>query len=172
VDLQSNIATFRVITMEEENNIKVLFVCLGNICRSPMAEAVFKHTIKQKGLESKFKVDSCGTGDWHVGQPPNPKSVEVCRKNNVDIDHIARKILKKDFYEFDYLLCMDNSNLDNIKHLKPKDSKSTAQLFGDHDPQGEKIIRDPYYGDIKDYEKNFKQVTRCSEGFLKSLNLL
>nr|CAG8468787.1 6475_t:CDS:2 [Entrophospora candida] len=127
-----------------------------------MAEAVFKHTVKQKGLESKFIVDS---------DPPNSKSVEVCRKNNVAIDHRARKITKKDFDEFDYVLCMDDANLLDANRIKPEASKSIVKLFGDYDPQGEKIIKDPYYGGIKGFEVNFDQVTRCSEGFLKSLGL-
>ncbi|CAJ0902269.1 10126_t:CDS:2, partial [Entrophospora sp. SA101] len=97
-----------------------------------MAEAVFKHTVKQKGLESKFIVDS---------DPPNSKSVEVCRKNNVAIDHRARKISKKDFDEFDYVLCMDDANLLDANRIKPEASKSIVKLFGDYDPQGEKIIR-------------------------------
>ncbi|CAJ0748371.1 165_t:CDS:2 [Entrophospora sp. SA101] len=105
------------------------------------------------------------------GDPPNSKSVEVCRKNNVAIDHRARKISKKDFDEFDYVLCMDDANLLDANRIKPEASKSIVKLFGDYDPQGEKIIRDPYYGGIKGFEVNFDQVTRCSEGFLKSLGL-
>ncbi|CAH1766937.1 8453_t:CDS:2, partial [Entrophospora sp. SA101] len=121
----------------------------------PMAEAVFKHTVKQKGLESKFIVDSCGTNVWR--EPPNPKSVEVCRKHNIDINHRSRKISKEDFDKFDYVLCMDDMNLLDAERLKPEASKLIVK-FGEYDPQGEKVIRDPYFGDIKDYETSFGQL--------------
>ncbi|CAJ0763076.1 15807_t:CDS:2, partial [Entrophospora sp. SA101] len=100
--------------------------------------AVFKHTVKQKGLESKFIVDSCGTNVWR--EPPNPKSVEVCRKHNIDINHRSRKISKEDFDKFDYVLCMDDMNLLDAERLKPEASKLIVK-FGEYDPQGEKVIR-------------------------------
>ncbi|CAG8527970.1 15235_t:CDS:2 [Funneliformis caledonium] len=122
-----------------------------------MAEAVFKDTVKQKGLESRFNIDSAGTGNYH--------------QHGVPVDHYARQVVKQDFKEFDYILCMDNSNLTSLQRTKPKDSKATIKLFGEYDPQGERLIQDPYYGGIGGFEKNFQQVTRCSEAFIESLNL-
>nr|CAG8447144.1 157_t:CDS:2 [Entrophospora candida] len=136
-----------------------------------MAEAVFKHTVKQKGLESKFIVDSCGTNVWR--EPPNPKSVEVCRKHNIDINHRSRKISKEDFDKFDYVLCMDDMNLLDAERLKPEASKLIVK-FGEYDPQGEKVIRDPYFGDIKDYETSFGQtsVSSNNNNVINSLEFL
>ncbi|CAG8487662.1 7754_t:CDS:2 [Ambispora gerdemannii] len=134
-----------------DQKISVLFVCLGNICRSPMAEAVFAHTIKLKSKSHFFRIDSAGTGEWHVGAPPDPRSVKTCKKHNVPVNTFARQITKGDFHEFDYIL---------------------LKLFGDYDPEGDRYIRDPYYGGIDGFEKNFQQVTRCSEAFLLHLNII
>ncbi|CAB4394293.1 uncharacterized protein OCT59_010960 [Rhizophagus irregularis] len=151
--------------------INVLFVCLGNICRSPMAEAVFAHTVKKKGLESQFRIDSAGTAGFHVGASSDYRSAQTCKQYGIIIDHYARQVVTQDFGEFDYILCMDKSNLADLKDIQPKGSKAIIKLFGEYDPQGEHIIRDPYYGGIDGFEKNFQQVTRCSEAFIKSLNL-
>ncbi|CAG8484559.1 9432_t:CDS:2 [Funneliformis mosseae] len=136
-----------------------------------MAEAVFKDTVKQKGLESRFNIDSAGTGNYHVGETPDHRSIQTCKQHGVPVDHYARQVVKQDFKEFDYILCMDNSNLTSLQRTKPKDSKATIKLFGEYDPQGERLIQDPYYGGIGGFEKNFQQVTRCSEAFIESLNL-
>ncbi|CAI2175118.1 497_t:CDS:2 [Funneliformis geosporum] len=126
-----------------------------------MAEAVFKDIIKQKELESRFNIDSAGTGNYHVGETPDHRSIQTCKQHGVSVDHYARQVVKQDFKEFDYILCMDNSNLASLQ----------IKLFGEYDPQGEILIQDPYYGGINGFEKNFQQVTRCSESFIESLNL-
>ncbi|KAK9720699.1 Low molecular weight phosphotyrosine protein phosphatase [Basidiobolus ranarum] len=148
---------------------KVLFVCLGNICRSPMAEAVFAHTVKTKGLSDKFLIDSAGTAAYHVGETPDSRSTATCKKHGVPVNSRARQVSVKDYTDFDYILCMDESNLANLKSRKPKNSKATVEMFGKYDPEGELVIEDPYYGGQDGFEHNFRQVTRCSLGFLKSL---
>ncbi|KAG2201723.1 hypothetical protein INT46_003115 [Mucor plumbeus] len=154
-------------------SISVLFVCLGNICRSPMAEAVFAHTVQKNNLQGKItKIDSAGTASYHVGSVPDSRSSSTCKSHGVPVKHKARKVSKNDFDEFDYVLCMDESNLSDLKRLAPKGSKAVVKLFGEYDPQGELIIEDPYYGGKDGFEHNFKQVTRASEGLLKSLGLL
>ncbi|RHZ79322.1 hypothetical protein Glove_149g150 [Diversispora epigaea] len=153
--------------------ISVLFICLGNICRSPMAEAAFVNLINNKNLESRFKVDSAGLIGYHAGESPDERTVRTCLKHDVPVKHTARKIVKQDFLDFDYILCMDNSNLRELMKMqsKVKGPKAIVKLFGEYDPLGVKIIEDPYYGGMDDFEKNFQQVTRCSEAFLQSLEL-
>ncbi|KAI8991526.1 protein-tyrosine phosphatase [Mycotypha africana] len=159
--------------MSTEEPISVLFVCLGNICRSPMAEAVFAHTVKKHNLQSKIpKIDSAGTASYHVGSAPDSRSVSTCKAHGVPVKHHARKVSKNDFEEFDYVLCMDESNLSDLKSIKPANSKAVLKLFGEFDPEGERIIEDPYYGGTQGFEHNFNQITRASEGLLKHLKLL
>ncbi|KAG1443799.1 hypothetical protein G6F56_010541 [Rhizopus delemar] len=154
-------------------SISVLFVCLGNICRSPMAEAVFVHTVKEKKIQHRFsQIDSAGTAAYHTGEQPDSRSSACCRSHNVPVNHRARKVTKEDFKHFDYILCMDKSNLRNLKSLAPAGSKAIIQLFGEYDPEGELIIEDPYYGGDEGFEHNFRQVLRASEGFLKSVGFL
>ncbi|KAL6623729.1 acid phosphatase isoenzyme [Neocallimastix sp. 'constans'] len=152
-----------------ESKINVLFVCLGNICRSPMAEAVFTYEVNKRNLSNKFNIDSCGTINFHVGEDPDYRSSETCRKHNVPINHTSRQICQDDFNNFDYILCMDESNYEDLREIAPGNTAKKIQLFGEYDPQGERIIRDPYYSGIDGFEHNFEQVTRCSEGLLKHL---
>ncbi|KAI8092555.1 phosphotyrosine protein phosphatase I superfamily [Halteromyces radiatus] len=153
--------------------ISVLFVCLGNICRSPMAEAVFAHIVQQHQLTERFKkIDSAGTAGYHVGSKPDSRSAATCEKYGAAVNHRAQKVTTQHFKEFDYILCMDESNLEDLLNKKPAGSKAVISLFGEFDPQGERIIQDPYYGGIDGFEHNFKQVTRASEGFLKHLGML
>ncbi|MDX1629630.1 MAG: low molecular weight protein-tyrosine-phosphatase, partial [Fulvivirga sp.] len=94
--------------------IKVLFVCLGNICRSPLAEGIFKKRIKEHGLVGQVEVDSCGTSQYHIGEPPDERTVANAASNAIKLDHEARQFLKKDFRQFDYIIPMDDANLQNI----------------------------------------------------------
>ncbi|KAI9290694.1 LMWPc-domain-containing protein [Neoconidiobolus thromboides FSU 785] len=155
-----------------EAKYTVLFVCLGNICRSPMAEAVFINEIKTRKLDHLFTIDSAGTAGYHAGDKADPRSIAKCKQHGVPVYSISRKIKKEDFYKFNYILCMDNSNLSDLNHIKPKDSDSKVELFGNYDPNKETIIKDPYYGGDDGFETNFQQTKRASIGFLKSLNLI
>lgn len=152
------------------SKISVAFVCLGNICRSPMAEAVFKHTVKEQNLQDRFnKIDSFGTARYHIGETPDERSASTCEKNGVPVNHRGQQIKSKHFDEFDYIICMDESNLRNLQKLKPKDAtKGEIHLFGDWNTDGKykNIVDDPYYGGVDGFEYNFKQVKYFSEQFL------
>lgn len=138
-----------------------------------MAEAVFAHAVKKHNLSENFtRIDSAGTASYHVGSSPDSRSASTCKAHGVPVKHKARKVTVKDFDEFDYVLCMDESNLSDLKRLQPKGSKAIVKLFGEYDPNGDRIIEDPYYGGNDGFEFNFNQVTRASEGLLKSLELI
>ncbi|EDK42199.1 low molecular weight phosphotyrosine protein phosphatase [Lodderomyces elongisporus NRRL YB-4239] len=157
----------------KEKQISVAFVCLGNICRSPMAEAIFKHKVQQLGYSSYFKnIESFGTSGWHIGESPDSRSSRTCRKHGVPVNHSAQQISSKDFDRFDYVIGMDESNLSDLKYMQPKSSKdkgTQVELFGKwrSNMEFDKIVGDPYYGGNDGFEYNFKQINHFAEEFLK-----
>lgn len=153
-----------------ENKISVAFVCLGNICRSPMAEAVFKHKVKSLGVRDRFdKIDSFGTAGYHVGEEPDHRSSSTCRAHGVPVNHRAQQFKAKHFNEFDYVICMDESNYYNLNKIKPANCKSRLHLFGDWNTNNKfnKIVDDPYYGGRDGFEYNFEQLSYFSEQFIE-----
>ncbi|KAI9469449.1 phosphotyrosine protein phosphatase I superfamily [Coemansia mojavensis] len=159
--------------MTDSDKIRVLFVCLGNICRSPMAEAVFRHMVKSKGISDRFIIDSAGTAGYHEGSKPDSRSAATCKAHGVPVSHRARQVRKQDFASFDHILCMDESNYEDLLRMKPASSSARVALFGSFSARPEdRIIEDPYYGGRDGFVVNFNQVTRCSEGLLKELGLL
>jgi protein-tyrosine phosphatase len=133
--------------------IKVLFVCLGNICRSPTAHAVLEHKLAIAGLSDVVEVDSAGTAAWHVGKQPDSRSQQAAGKRDYDLSHLrARQAIVGDFLEFDYVLAMDNENLSNLESLSAmipidKEVKSLPELFlASYSTQGLTQVPDPYYG--------------------------
>lgn len=151
--------------------VKVAFVCLGNICRSPMAEAVFADTVKQAGLGDVVTTDSFGTGAYHVGEQPDRRSAAQCRKHNVPVNHRAQQIFPHHFTKFDYILAMDESNLRNLERLRPKNSTARLQLFGDYrgDSKFRRIVDDPYYGGDAGFAYNFEQCRAFSKNLLDQI---
>lgn len=149
---------------------KVLFVCLGNICRSPLAEAIFKHKLKERGLEGQVEADSCGTSNYHLGDSPDPRTIANAKKNGVLIEHCGRQLSVDDLEDFDYILAMDNSNFTNIHRiLENENHKPKIQMMRDYDPQGKGDVPDPYYGGEKGFQEVFEILDRTMEGFLDKL---
>lgn len=137
----------------------VLFVCLGNICRSPLAEAVFRAATRE--LQLDIRVDSAGTGHWHVGHAPDSRAQALARRHGLDIsEHRARQISPEDFQRFAYIVAMDHQNLADIRRLQPKGSPARLSLLLDHVPGREgQDVADPYYGDEADFEATWRDVT-------------
>ena len=151
------------------SKIKVLFVCLGNICRSPMAEAIFRDKIKKRNLESFFEIDSCGTSNYHIGANADPRTISTATKNGVDMDHCVRQLVKKDLNEYDYILAMDHSNHQNILRLSAI-RKAKVFLMREFDPQGKgKEVPDPYYGDHTHFDDVYEILDRSTEGLLEHI---
>eukprot|EP01134_Creolimax_fragrantissima_P008093 CFRG8093T1 len=133
-----------------------------------MAEAVFTSMVANRGISHKWTIDSAGTADYHVGKIPDRRTISCCLLHGVPVNSRARQVTAEDFYIFDYILCMDQSNLENLVALQKQTKSSTAVLkrFGDYDPEGASIIEDPYYGGDDGFEVNFQQAMRCSAAFL------
>ncbi|TFY71492.1 hypothetical protein EVG20_g1525 [Dentipellis fragilis] len=140
----------------------VLIVCLGNICRSPIGEAVLKHVASERGVE--ITVDSAGTAGYHVGEEPDERAVATCRKFGVPISHAARKVHPDDFHRFTYILAADESNLRNLQRIQPKNSTASLKLWGSL--VDGRAIEDPYYGDMDGFESTFNQCVKLSHAFL------
>ncbi|XP_013867012.1 low molecular weight phosphotyrosine protein phosphatase isoform X2 [Austrofundulus limnaeus] len=147
----------------------VLFVCLGNICRSPIAEAVFRKMAADAGVVDKWVIDSGATSDWNTGSLPDTRGLACLRKHGIETSHRARQVTKDDFMSFDYILCMDESNLSDLKRKANavKNRKAKIELLGSYDPQKQLIINDPYYGSDQDFEKVYEQCLRCCKAFLE-----
>jgi protein-tyrosine phosphatase len=157
--------------MNNNKSLSVLMVCLGNICRSPLAEAALRQVVEHKGID--VHIDSAGTGDWHVGHPPDHRAREVAsRLGGIDIGHLrARQFTVDDFYAFDHILAMDKDNLLNLRALMPPDATATLSLLLDHLPGHEgKAVADPYYGEDAGFETTWHQVKAATEAFAKSID--
>ncbi|MEP3045527.1 MAG: low molecular weight protein-tyrosine-phosphatase [Roseibium sp.] len=144
----------------------VLFVCLGNICRSPLAEGVFRSLVEQAGLSDHFRIDSAGTGRWHIGDPPDPRSIEVAARQDIDISgQQAREIVPGDFHSFNIILAMDNNNLSTLR-ARAGAQNSSIRLFLDHPPID---VPDPYYDDENGFEEVYQMVKAGGEALLNQI---
>lgn len=154
-------------------SISVLFVCLGNICRSPTAEGVFFHQLKQTVLVEQVNVDSAGTGGWHIGRSPDPRTITAAHKRGYDLSLLkARQVSVNDFEKFDYILAMDNANLADLRRAAPKNFRGHLGLFlAFARTHSEREVPDPYYGEGDGFEKVLDLIEDAAAGLLNHLQL-
>ncbi len=152
------------------DRIGVLFVCLGNICRSPLAEGIFRDKVKKAGLEHQFKIDSCGTSAFHIGEQPDPRSAGNAIENGIYLDHQARQFVGADFADFDYILPMDASNYRNVMNLKPENPNGNVVLMRALDTLGRgEDVPDPYYGGEGGFQNVFDILDRSTQVLLNTI---
>jgi len=147
----------------------VLFVCLGNICRSPLAEAAFRRSAERLGID--VEVDSAGTGDWHIGYPPDPRAAAVAARNGVDIAHLrARQVTPDDFRRFDHIVALDANNLRDLERMRPADGTAELSLLLDH-VEGRKgeAVADPYYGEDSHFDAAWADVAAGAEALARKI---
>ncbi|MDE2407484.1 MAG: low molecular weight phosphotyrosine protein phosphatase [Xanthomonadaceae bacterium] len=146
----------------------ILMVCLGNICRSPTAEGVLRLRLQQASLAGQVRVDSVGTGDSHVGQPPDSRATACAARHGVDISMLrARRLALEDFDGFDLLLCADRTILHDARVRKPRTSHAQVELLLEWAGLGKKDVPDPYYGSDRDFEQAFKLIDNAAAGVVE-----
>ena len=151
--------------------MKVLFVCLGNICRSPTAEGVLRALALRTAPQLPLEIDSAGTGDYHVGSPPDPRSQQAARKRGIDLGALrARQVVVEDFERFDLILAMDRENLRNLAKLQPAGSRARLRLFMEYaDAPASLEVPDPYLGGESDFETVLDLTEAAAQGLLAEL---
>ena len=154
----------------EDMPTRVLFVCLGNICRSPAAEAVFAALAAEAGATGDFTIDSAGTGAWHVGEPADARMRQAAHRRGLTMTSIARQVTRDDFDRFDLLVAMDSTNAATLRRLAPAGQASKVVLFRDYDPDAPgEDVPDPYYDGADGFDEVLDIVTRAGRGLLADL---
>ncbi len=150
---------------------RILFVCLGNICRSPTAEGVLRHLLAATAPDLPVEIDSAGTDAYHVGVPPDPRSQRVARNRGIEIGGLrARQVSIEDFRRFDLILAMDQHNLRDLQAIRPADARARLRLFLDYAPQLQRtVVPDPYQGDEADFEAVLDLTEAASRGLIAAL---
>ncbi|GMR11050.1 MAG: low molecular weight protein-tyrosine-phosphatase [Anaerolineae bacterium] len=150
---------------------RLLFVCLGNIIRSPLAENLFRFQAEQAGVDGKYSVDSAGTAAWHVGESPDPRMQKTAESHGVNNNGTARKVRESDFDEFDWILAMDDGNRRDLLYMAGSPEKQAkVRLLREFDPeQGDPDVPDPYYGGAEGFETTYRIVERSVRGLLEAL---
>jgi protein-tyrosine phosphatase len=153
--------------------INVLFVCMGNICRSPTAEAVFRHYVEKAGLAGNIQIDSAGTHDYHIGDAPDSRTQRAALQRGYDMSDLrGRQVEARDFSRFDYVLAMDVANLSILQRLRPSDAQSHLGLFLEFaERHAEREVPDPYYGGAEGFERVLDMVEDAAEGLLRHIRL-
>ncbi len=151
----------------KKEKIRVLFVCMGNICRSPTAQGVFAKQVAQSGLGEVIEIDSAGTHAYHVGKAPDPRAQRAAKRRGYDLSRLrARKVQGEDCRAFDYIIVMDEMNLLDVRSNCPKDCWDRIRLFMDFSPQGGGEVPDPYGGESADFERVLDLVEQAARGLL------
>lgn len=149
---------------------RILFVCLGNICRSPLAEGLFKKKIHEQDVAHLFEVDSCGTGNYHIGEQPDPRTIKNARQNGVVLEHVCRQLRASDFEYFDHLLVMDQSNYTNTLRVGEERYHYKVELMRKYDPRGRhENVPDPWFGGEEGFQEVFEILDRSTAHLLQSL---
>ena len=157
--------------MSSSESISVLFVCMGNICRSPTAEGVFREHVRREGPGYSIEIDSAGTHAYHVGEPPDPRATRAARKRGIDIARQrARAVEVSDYYRFDYILAMDNGNLEILERMRPADAKAKLNLLLDYcSDLDTDAVPDPYYGGKAGFEQVLDLLDTACAAFINHL---
>ncbi|MCU7846071.1 MAG: low molecular weight phosphotyrosine protein phosphatase [Candidatus Thiodiazotropha sp. (ex Monitilora ramsayi)] len=157
--------------MNDKKKIRVLFCCMGNICRSPTAQGVFRALIEREGLGSRILTDSAGTIAYHVGEPPDRRARETATKRGIDLSDLrARKAMEEDFERFDYVIAMDRANYHDLQEICPPGRQDRLYLFMDFAPHlPEDEVPDPYYGGVAGFDRVFDMVEQASLGLLQHI---
>ncbi len=154
-----------------QDSVGVLFVCLGNICRSPTAEGVMRHRLASSGIQIRVQADSAGTGDYHIGRPPDQRAILSAANRGVRIDNLrARQVNVRDFAEFDYIIAMDQCNYRDLLSMASSRQVNRVRLMMDFAPHwSEREVPDPYYGDGDGFEHVLDMIEDAVEGLLKEI---
>jgi len=158
--------------MDQHFPTHICFVCLGNICRSPLAEGVFKRLVAQAGLDGRFHVESAGMGAWHVGEPPDPRSQSVALAHGIRLDGTAQQFKARGFARFDRVIALDADIASDLRRLAPGEAeRRKIHLLREYDPQarGDLDVPDPYYGGREDFERVYQMIERSCRGLLEVL---
>jgi protein-tyrosine phosphatase len=153
------------------NKVSVVFVCMGNICRSPTAEAVFRHYVESAGLSEHILIDSAGTHDYHIGDKPDSRAQRAAQQRGYDMSKLrGRQVAEDDFRRFDYVLAMDRANLAILQRITPPDSATRARLFLEYARHhNEREVPDPYYGGAAGFERVLDRVEDAAQGLLEEI---
>ena len=153
-------------------DVSVLIVCTGNICRSPTAEGVMRHKLAQEGLDARVRVESAGLGDWHIGDPPDPRAIDRAFRRGYDLSPLrARQFRIRDYHDFDLILAMDRGHLTAMERNRPAAATARLQLFLDFAPEAIAVreVPDPYYGDLADYDHALDLIEPGVDGLIAAL---
>lgn len=157
--------------MKNKDKFRVLFVCMGNICRSPTAHAVFRRLVEDAGMDDVIEIDSAGTHAYHVGEAPDPRSQQTAARRGIRIHDLrARRVDLGDFYHYDLILAMDEDNLAILEEMKPEDATAEVKLFlAEYAPEHGRVVPDPYYGGPEGFERVFDMVEAASGRLLEDI---
>lgn len=150
--------------------MKILFICLGNICRSPLAEGLFKHHVSNLGFENQYTIDSCGTGGWHAGELPDIRMRNTAASNGINLTHKARQLKHSDFDNFDFLLVMDHQNYEDVVSLRSDMAHKVHLVSAFNNEFKNQIVPDPYFGTQEGFDEVFDMLDKITYDLVHHFN--